>query len=234
MKQFRYHAIDKYGAQYSNTIQATSVADAADRLRSAEVNLIAVELDGPGPPGYESARERPRTRPSLHEPASQRPDAAPRDIKIPLSHNAGGFVLLFIGSIFALAGFAAAVLGVALLVDDKTEPATAVLALAGGFLPVGLGMVAYVVSWRSKRWRTYREGEVVMATIEKSDYNRHVRVNGRNPFQLVWTFDIDGTPYRGKRSTFDKRTTAFVPGEKMWAIYRPSAPKHSVEWPPLG
>ena len=100
-------------------------------------------------------------------------------------------------------------------------------------LTVGIAMLVYGLGRRAKRRHIYREGDVTMGTIEGVGYNRSIRVNRRNPYELVWSFEVAGHRYHDKHSTFDEQVMQLVPGDRIWVLYDPSDPEESVEWPPL-
>ncbi|MDG1089197.1 MAG: hypothetical protein P8P20_15745, partial [Acidimicrobiales bacterium] len=69
--------------------------------------------------------------------------------------------------------------------------------------------------------------------VDGVGYDRSVRVNGQNPYELAWSFEVDGHTYNDKKSSFDDRVLTFTPGDRLWVIYDPDDPEESVEWPPL-
>ncbi len=218
MGEFRYKALDQSGREYSKTIEADSLHDAANQLRSAEVNLIGLETSDTGPRRY--------------EPAGLRPAPAPRDVEVRLRDQTGGTVLLMVGGIFASIASIFIVVGLGMLLAGESEGLFFALFPMIHFA-VGAGLLVFMFRSRAKRRRIYRDGEVAMATIEGVGYNRKVRVNGSNPYELVWTFDLDGHRYHDKRSTFNEQAMTFVPGDRMWVLYDPADPEESVEWPQL-
>lgn len=219
MADFRYRALDRHGNEYRKTITADSLHDAAARLRVEEVNLVALE----------AAEAAPRRR---FEPVGPRPGPAPRDVKVRLRDQAGGLVLLIIGAAFTFIASIFIFIGIGLLLaGNSTGVFFTLFPLI--HLAFGLGMLGYSIGTRAKRRRLYRDGEVAMATVEGVGYNRRMRVNGRNPYELVWTFDVAGHRYHERRSTFSEEAMTFTPGDRMWVLYDPDDPEDSVEWPPL-
>ena len=218
MGEYRYRARDRHGDEFSKTIEADSLLDAANRLRNLEVDPIGLEA-------IDASRRR-------FEPVGERPGPAPRDIDVSLRDQPGGLVLLIVGGVFTVIASIIILAGIATLVAGEASGLLMVL-IPLVHLAVGLGLLLWAFRTRAKRQDLYRHGEVAMATIDGVGYNRSVRVNGRHPYELVWTFDVAGHRYHDKRSTFADEAMTFAPGDRLWVLYDPNDPEQSVEWPPV-
>lgn len=218
MGRFRYQRLDQDGHRVESVIEADSLHEASEKLRAAEIPVVSIE--------------RELSDSTRYEPDGQRPGSAPRDVQVRIRDMAGGWVLAIVGGIFTAVSSIFVVVGLGLLLaGERTGLFLALFPLI--HLTIGVGMLVYVLRGRRRRERIYNHGEVAMATIDGVGYNRSVRVNGKNPFEMTWSFDVDGHRYHDKRSSFDERVLTFATGDRMWVLYDPYDPESSVEWPPL-
>ena len=199
-------------------IDAESLHDASEKLRSAEINVLSIE------------QLTVDTR--RYEPDGPRPPETPRDVTLRLRDMPGGLVLLLVGGIFTGVAIPIVLTGITLFVARQSGDASMAL-FPLIHLTIGVAMLWYVVG-RRRRWHDiYRHGTVTMAVVDGVGYDRSVRVNGQNPYELAWSFEVDGHTYNDKKSSFDDRVLTFTPGDRLWVIYDPDDPEESVEWPPL-
>ena len=216
--QFRYQAVDEQGRTSREMIEAASLVAATEQLSDRGIEVTSIEAFGATDQRY--------------EPDGMRPGPAPRDISVSIGDMAAGWALVFGGGIFAAAAAVFIAVGIGMLVSGN----------GGGIffalfplihLVVGLVLLLIPLRNRARRQRIYRHGEVTMARIDAVGYDRSLTVNGENPYEVVWTFDIDGHRYHDKRSTFSTDAQRFRPGDPIWIIYDPFDPEESVEWPPI-
>lgn len=219
MARFHYRAVDQSGRQVDGTLTAASLHDATEQLRAREIEATAIEA-------IDSAPRR-------FEPQGARPAAPPRDVEVKLRSQPGGWVLVLVGGIFTLVASLFMIVGLVLLVTGESEGLWFTL-FPLIHLSVGVGLLWFGLGSWAKRRRIYRDGEVAMGTIEGVGYNRSVRVNGRSPYEIVWTFEVEGHRYHDKHSTFDDQAMELVPGDRIWVLFDPADPEQSAEWPPLG
>lgn len=100
-------------------------------------------------------------------------------------------------------------------------------------LAVGIGLLTYAYRTRERRKRVYVHGVAATATIDRTGYDARVRINGRNPYEIGWTFFIRDQPFHGKRSSMNSALTNFREGDRIWILYDSSYPTRNVEYPPL-
>ncbi|MBS2023790.1 MAG: DUF3592 domain-containing protein [Deltaproteobacteria bacterium] len=97
------------------------------------------------------------------------------------------------------------------------------------FPAVGLFVVVGTLTTRKKRRRIYAECNAVPGIISAAGLNRRVRYNGRNPFKVEWTFELEGATYRGDLSVMDVNAlAAFTPGTRVAVLVDPAKPRSSV------
>lgn len=217
MQQYRYRALDRNGDEVLGSIEAESLHDASEKLRAAEIVVTAIE---------DTSGER------RYEPEGAHPGPSPRDVQVGIGDTSGGWVFVLTGGLFAGIALLFIVIGLGLTVGGTDE------GLYFVFFPlihlaIGLLLLRYVFSRRKRRQSLYRDGEVAMATVDGVGFNRSVRVNGRNPREMTWSFALDDQRFHDKRSSFDDRLATFAPGDRLWVLYDPDDPEESVEWPPF-
>ena len=77
-------------------------------------------------------------------------------------------------------------------------------------------------------------GTVAHGTITSVRENTSVRINGRSPYVIEFTFDAAGQKMTGNvGNLFDENSREKKPGDKVWVVYMMDDPKQSSIWPPL-
>lgn len=232
MPAYRYRALDPDRVRFASTIEADSLDAAVDLLSERGFSIESIELDD----GRESSQDPyaeagAGSQPRL-EPAADRPPAAPRDVDRKSITAPGGNVLLLVGAIFAIVGLVFVVTGVAMLLGGNN----AGWAIAGFpliHLSVGVGMLYYSLSRRAERRRIAELGEVAVATITSTGFDRKVRINGRNPYKMTFDFRVGDVEHSGKRSTMNSDITEHELFDRIWVLYDPADPSKNMEWPPV-
>jgi len=170
----------------------------------------------------------------LFEPRGPRPPDAPRDVKIRVSDSPGGWALLLVGILFTGVASIFVIAGLGFLASGSGGLGGLLFTLFPLIhLSIGLGMIWSVLGRFSKRRALYQSGVAAMARVRAVGQNSSIRINGRNPYELVWTFDLDGHTYHDKDSTFNDDVLLYEAGDPMWIVYDPLDPEKSAEWPPL-
>lgn len=96
---------------------------------------------------------------------------------------------------------------------------------------VGAGMFGSAYLSNRREIRAFRDGTPTKGLIVKRGLNHSTEVNGKNPFEIVWEFQIDGTNYKGKLSNMHAEllNRAF-PEEEVTVLYDPRDPKINTVW----
>ena len=97
-----------------------------------------------------------------------------------------------------------------------------------------------IIFWR-KGLRIAREelnplmnGNAVHGTITNVSQNTSVKVNGRSPTTIEFSFEANGQKMTGDvGNLFDQASLMKRPGDKIWVVYMPDDPNQSSIWPPL-
>lgn len=218
MTRYRVRTVPVDGRPQFETVDAGSVEEALEHVRGQGGEVVSVELaDG---------------EPLQYEPAGPMPPHAPRQIPPGVKGAAGGFVLAIVGGIFVAISSVFILIGLVMVIAGNKDGVFFSLFPLIHFT-VGMGLAGYAWKSRARRRRIYQGGMAATATIDRSGRQRSVRVNGRNPYQIEWTFYIDDHRFHGKRASMNRRVADIEEGDRLWVLYDPEDPTKSVEWPPL-
>ena len=69
------------------------------------------------------------------------------------------------------------------------------------FPGLGLGFLTYAIRGRSRRIRAFVQGDATQGEVTFKGPDRSVRVNGRYPTMVEWTFTVNGERHTGRIST---------------------------------
>jgi hypothetical protein len=58
-------------------------------------------------------------------------------------------------------------------------------------------------------------------------------INGRNPFLITYTFDMNGRQYLDKITCWDESNYFRKAGDAIWVVSIPENPTISSPWPPM-
>lgn len=230
MSTFHYRAVDPHRGTFDGTIDAGSIVEATEQLQAQEVDVVAIEAAGARPASW--SQRPPDASGRRYEPAEAKPPPAPRDVDVKLRSQPGGIALVMVGGIFTAIGGAFVAVGLGLLAAGNEEGLFVALIPSVHFL-IGVVLLRFGLRRWRRRKSLYRDGAVAMATIDGVGYNSSVKVNGRSPYEVVWSFDLDGHRYHDKQSTFDQRVFDYAPGDRLWVLYDADDPEASAEWPPF-
>ena len=199
-------------------VDATSVDDALARAELDRAEVLSIELAD--------------SEPLQYEPAGLPPTSAPR----PVPNGAqpglanvkaiGGAIFVGISSIFIAIGISnfVATPGIGSLVFSLFPLI---------HFSIGIGLLISVWSTWQKRRHIYANGIAATATIDRIGIDTTVKVNGRSPNEIEWTYYINDVPYHGRHSSMKLSRNRFREGDRIWILYDPNEPSESVEWPPI-
>ena len=96
---------------------------------------------------------------------------------------------------------------------------------------IGAGMFGWAYRSNRHEIRAFRDGIAARGLIVKRGFDQSTEINGANPFEIVWEFQIDGTNYKGKLSHMDASiiNRAF-PDDEVTVLYDPRNPKINTVW----
>lgn len=168
-----------------------------------------------------------------HDDPGQKPPPPPRPIprgffKKRMFANISGIlaiVFLCLGLPFIIVGM---VLGTAVM------RSMFVFAVLGAlFCLVAAGLILFVRRALRRIAKVISHGEFAAGKITDIQPNYSVRVNGRNPIIVRYTFlGPDGTR-EGEYQTLDQRITHKKPGNTIHVLYDPSHPDRNLPYPLL-
>jgi membrane protein implicated in regulation of membrane protease activity len=176
----------------------------------------------------------PQERP-LEQPEERLavPPMAPRDV--PSNYvwrviSVDGLAIT--GGIFSLLGAVFGVVGVALTV----AVITAFLGIPFAFIGISfLGGGLALVIWRYRQAQitadVLRDGQATLGQIETVHQNLQVRINGRHPWTVRYSFEAAGQVYRGSVTTLSQPDLRQQPGKQVYILYQLDNPQQNTIYP---
>ena len=181
---------------------------------------------GPLPPLPEDAAAPPPI-PDLAEPPP-----TPRAFK-------GSFVWRKLGSdgwsivafVFLLLGFIFTLVGIPLTFVFLAGIPFALLGLA--FLGAGIPILIWRYQKAQQTLNVLRIGEPALGVIVDVTQNYNVTVNGRNPWTIHYSFQIDDQGYDGETTTLRPVGFTHQQGQPTYILYLKSDPAQNTIYPPV-
>ncbi|MCS6910830.1 MAG: DUF3592 domain-containing protein [Anaerolineales bacterium] len=171
------------------------------------------------------------------EPALVMPPPAPRPI-------ADGYVwklmsavgLSITGFVFAVISGTFAVLGSILTLMSDTVIVVAVVGIPFVLLGFVAGAGSLVLlhnryNEMQKLVNVLRHGQPTRGRIVSTEANISVTINGRNPWNIAYQFQVNGREYTGKVSTLNVPGPELQPGRPAIILYLPESPEVNALYP---
>lgn len=106
------------------------------------------------------------------------------------------------------------------------------------FVGLGLGLMAAGGAIFSRRYgaakrtvEVLRSGLPAEGRVESVKEVTYIRVNGRHPWVIQYTFDVGGKRYMGNVRTLSVPGPHLQPGRRIWALYLQDEPGQNVLYP---
>ncbi|MCA9659051.1 MAG: hypothetical protein KC486_11960 [Myxococcales bacterium] len=114
----------------------------------------------------------------------------------------------------------------------------------GPFLWIGPGILLllgglgafFVLAARRKAegiLRAFRDGRAVVGRIVDVYRDTSIKVNGRSPWGIVYSFSADGRTIEGKAQTWDVGAQGREAGRPVHVLYVAADPEQNTLWPPV-
>jgi len=104
----------------------------------------------------------------------------------------------------------------------------------GCILLVGLSALQYGLKEARNTLAAFRRGKAVKGTVTSVRSDPTTRINGRHPWDIVYSFDVDGQIFEGKTQTPDAETSNRLQGRPpAWVLYVEDAPERNTIYPPV-
>jgi hypothetical protein len=84
-----------------------------------------------------------------------------------------------------------------------------------------------------RRKKALSQGVARPGFIDIVTRDRTTSVNDEHPYLVKYSFEVDGTPQEGSKSTFNQQVLAHYPGEPIWVVAVPGQPSCNAIWPPV-
>lgn len=167
------------------------------------------------------------------EPALIMPPPAPRPIadgyvwKLMSADGLSitGFVFALMGGIFFFVG-SMLTLGIVTAVVGIPFALLGFVAGAGG-----LALLHNRYNAMQKLVNVLRYGQPTRGRIVSTEANISVTINGRNPWNIAYQFQVNGREYTGKVSTLNVPGPELQPGRPATILYLPESPEVNALYP---
>ncbi len=219
VSRYRIRTAPQDGRPEVTTVEASSVDEALALARRDGNEVLSVELAD--------------SQPLDSEPAGAPPPTAPRPVPHRDTGMGGPPVLMLVGAMFTGIACLFMVIGLAVFATTREFGALLFALFPVIHLIIGVAMLTYSLRSRARRKRLFANGMAATATIDRVGLNQRMRINGRHPYEIGWTFYLHDVAYHGKRTSMNDRLGDFVEGDRIWVLHDPADPTQSVEWPPL-
>lgn len=136
------------------------------------------------------------------------------------------------GTVFTILGVTFSCVGLLMLVAIVTLFIGILFTLLGfAFLAGGVAALIWRYQQARKTVRVLQVGQAVRGEVISVEPNYNVRVNGRNPWLVVYRFSAHGRPYQGQVSTLNPVGHLFRAGNPVYVLYLPDTPEHNAIYP---
>ncbi len=178
----------------------------------------------------------PLTPPIGDDPGPS-PPLPPR--KLPAGYKRRMFLtnsaITLVGLIFLLVGFP---LGVVFTILGITLPGMWLFIVIGGslgtiFTLLGVGMLYFGIKQARGKIRPYEHGQATVGEVIDIYRDYSISVNGRNPWAILYSFDVHGQPYEGKVTSWKYSPKTQAAGNKVYVLYMTDDPDQNVIYPPV-
>lgn len=167
----------------------------------------------PPPPGMDAGPEPPPPPRKLPEGFA---------LRVRLTRNLPmiiGLVFTFLGGMMTLA-----------MIGAKTWAAL----FPGFFLLGGLGMLKMGIQQGSQTLDAFRNGLAVKGRAASVRQDMQTTVNGRHPWEIIYTFESEGYPREGKTMTWEVETANRLQcGAPLWVLVVEGNPERNTVYPPI-
>lgn len=99
------------------------------------------------------------------------------------------------------------------------------------FPAVGAGLVLSAVRSNRREIHAFRHGTATKGLVKRRGFDQTTEVNGKNPYEVTWEFQVDGATYTGKLSHMDPALLSrALPEDEVTVLYDPKDPKINTVW----
>lgn len=162
----------------------------------------------------------------------KRAPPAPRAITADMRHDTipvGQFIRLF-GAIWAGVGFTLAIAAALLALAVGNQSPLLGAAIGGAFGLAGTLLHLLGRFQRARALRVFRDGVEAEAQVVSVSRDYRARMNGRNPWRLVYEFMVGGRAVKGVATWWTPEPPVAPPGTRLIILHDADNPSRSVLW----
>jgi hypothetical protein len=133
-----------------------------------------------------------------------------------------------------LAGLGCLLVGLSMINALLEYQSFAVALLPVIFFLGGIGGIWQGMRRAAQVLDAFRNGIPVKGKVGSVRQDTQTTVNGKHPWNIVYTFESDGHHYEGKATTFDAETaTRLWGGAQVWVLVVRGNPERNTVYPPI-
>ena len=96
---------------------------------------------------------------------------------------------------------------------------------------IGGALFGWAVRSNRREIRAFRDGVSIKGLVVKRGPDETTEINGKNPHEVVWEFQVDGTNYKGKLSHMNPVIlNRALPDSEVTVLYDPKDPHVNTVW----
>jgi hypothetical protein len=140
-----------------------------------------------------------------------------------------------LGRMFRIFGLVWGSIGVAglfvLAVLAAVQPAVSSALVFPALSAMAGGALLFVAWWkRARARRIFRDGIEAEGEVVSVGYDYRVRVNGKNPWRVIYRFQVGGRSYEGSYSCWTDAPPTVKPGDPVVILHDEGSPSANVLW----
>lgn len=105
--------------------------------------------------------------------------------------------------------------------------------IGGIFTLLGGAMAYFGIQNGLQKVSTFEHGQATIGEVVDMFIDRTISVNNRNPWRIIYTFDVHGRPYHGKALSWQHAPQTQAVGNRIYVLYMPDDPEQNVIYPPV-
>jgi hypothetical protein len=113
-----------------------------------------------------------------------------------------------------------------------------------GFLGIGLGVLVtfgglgsfaarFALRSATNKINALERGRAILGKVTNVYYDTSVKINGRSPWAIEYSFEVEGHGFQGKVQSWDGMAADRKPGQPVHVVYIEQEPDQNAIYPPV-